>query len=269
MPELPEVETTVRAINKFENSTLKEVIVHNKNLRWKVDKKVESFTKNKLIHKISRRAKYILIYLDEYCLMIHLGMSGKLRIQNNKDNYFKKHDHAEFIFKDEKIVFNDTRRFGSIHLSKNPNKHRLIKNLGIEPLSNNFNKSYLANVCKNSNLSIKKLIMDQKNVVGVGNIYASESLFLAKINPKRLSKDISIKDCECLVKSIKTILKYAIKKGGTTLKDFYSADGSEGYFSLELNVYGRDSMQCKNCNSKIVKTIIGQRATYLCTNCQS
>ena len=129
MPELPEVETTVRAINKFENSTLKKVIIHNRNLRWKVDKKVTSLTKNKLIHKISRRAKYILIYLDDNCLMIHLGMSGKLRIQNRQDNYFKKHDHAEFIFEDEKIVFNDTRRFGSIHLSKDPANHRLIKNL--------------------------------------------------------------------------------------------------------------------------------------------
>ena len=269
MPELPEVETTVRAINKFENSTLKKVIIHNRNLRWKVDKKVTSLTKNKLIHKISRRAKYILIYLDDYCLMIHLGMSGKLRIQNRQDNYFKKHDHAEFIFEDKKIVFNDTRRFGSIHLSKDPANHRLIKHLGIEPLSNSFNKSYLADICKKSNLSIKKLIMDQKNIVGVGNIYASESLFLARINPNRLSRDLSLKDCENLVKSIKKILKYAIKKGGTTLKDFFSADGSEGYFSLELNVYGRDSMQCKDCDNEITKTIIGQRATYLCSNCQS
>ena len=111
--------------------------------------------------------------------------------------------------------------------------------------------------------------MDQKNIVGVGNIYASESLFLARINPNRLSRDLSLKDCENLVKSIKKILKYAIKKGGTTLKDFFSADGSEGYFSLELNVYGRDSMQCKDCDNEITKTIIGQRATYLCSNCQS
>tara|TARA_Y100000768_G_scaffold60222_1_gene40717 strand:+ start:6440 stop:7249 length:810 start_codon:yes stop_codon:yes gene_type:complete len=269
MPELPEVETTVRAIDKFENHILEEIIIHNRNLRWKVETKVQSLTKRKLVVKITRRAKYIFIYLDDNCLMIHLGMSGKLRIQNNADNYFKKHDHAELVFKNEKIVFNDVRRFGSIHLSKNPQKHRLIKNLGVEPLSRAFNKFYLKNICENSNLCIKKLIMDQKYVVGVGNIYASESLFIAKINPMRLSKDISINECDELVKSIKSILKYAIKMGGTTIKDFYSADGNKGYFSLKLNVYGRDCKACNICNEKIVKTVIGQRATFLCNKCQS
>ena len=268
MPELPEVETTVRAINKFENHILKEVIIHNKNLRWKVEKKVETLTRNQLIHKITRRAKYILIYFDKQCLIVHLGMSGKLRIQESNNNYFKKHDHAEFIFKDEKIIFNDVRRFGSIHLCENPDKHRLIANLGVEPLSKSFSKSYMKDICKNSNLCIKKLIIDQKNVVGVGNIYASESLFLAKINPSRLSKEVSDNECEKLVKSIKIILKKAIKMGGTTIKDFYSADGNEGYFSLKLNVYGRDSMVCNKCNTKIIKSIIGQRATYSCTKCQ-
>ena len=269
MPELPEVETTVRAISKFENHILEEVIIHNKNLRWKVDNIVHNLTKKKLVHKITRRAKYILVYLDVYCLMIHLGMSGKLRIQNKTDNYFKKHDHAELIFKDEKIIFNDVRRFGSIHLSENPEKHRLIKNLGVEPLSKAFNKSYLASICKNSNLCIKKLIMDQKYVVGVGNIYASESLFLAKIDPNRLSKSVSIGECEELIKSIKKILKYAIKMGGTTIKDFYSADGNEGYFNLKLNVYGRNSMDCNFCDRKIIRTVIGQRATFFCNKCQS
>tara|TARA_B100001113_G_scaffold345109_1_gene334340 strand:+ start:2048 stop:2857 length:810 start_codon:yes stop_codon:yes gene_type:complete len=268
MPELPEVETTVRAINKFENHILNKVIVHNKNLRWKVEKKVQTLTKKQLVRKITRRAKYILMHLDSQCLMIHLGMSGKLRIQNVKDNYFKKHDHAELIFENEKIVFNDVRRFGSIHLCEDPEKHKLIKDLGVEPLSKSFNKAYLLDVCRNSNLCIKKLIMDQKNVVGVGNIYASESLFLAKINPNRLSKDISASEGQELVKSIKIILKRAIKMGGTTLQDFYSADGNQGYFSLKLNVYGRNSMICNNCDSKIVKSIIGQRATYSCDNCQ-
>ena len=127
MPELPEVETTVRAINKFENHILNKVIVHNRNLRWKVEKKVQALTRKQLVRKITRRAKYILMHLDDQCLMIHLGMSGKLRIQNVKDNYFKKHDHAELIFENEKIVFNDVRRFGSIHLCENPEKHKLIK----------------------------------------------------------------------------------------------------------------------------------------------
>ena len=269
MPELPEVETTVRAINKFENKRLLKVIIHNRNLRWKVDKIIEKKIDNKKIRSISRRAKYILIQFKDLFMMLHLGMSGNLRIQKNNNNYFKKHDHAEFVFKDEKIIFNDVRRFGSIHLSKNPHKHKLIKNLGVEPLSRAFNKFYLKNICENSNLCIKKLIMDQKYVVGVGNIYASESLFIAKINPRRLSKDISINECDELVKSIKSILKYAIKMGGTTIKDFYSADGNKGYFSLKLNVYGRDCKACNICNEKIVKTVIGQRATFLCNKCQS
>ena len=269
MPELPEVETTVRAISKFKSKTLKEIIIHNNNLRWRVNKEVQLSTKNKNINDISRRAKYILIHFDDSSLMIHLGMSGKLRIQNIKNNFFMKHDHAELIFSDEKIIFNDPRRFGSIHLTKDFQEHRLIKHLGVEPLSKTFNKKYLFEICQNSNLSIKKLIMDQKKIVGVGNIYASESLYLAKIRPDRFACKISLNDCDQIVKSIKKVLKYAIKMGGTTLRDFYSADGNKGYFALELNVYGRNDKACKACNTKIKKINIGQRATFYCKNCQS
>ena len=135
-------------------------------------------------------------------------------------------------------------------------------------MSKDFNKKYLFNICKDKNTEIKKLIMDQKKVVGVGNIYASESLFLAKISPKRSSRDISINEIGGLVRSIKKVLNNAIKLGGTTLKDFYSADGNPGYFSLKLNVYGKENENCKNCKGKIDKTIIGQRATYFCRECQ-
>ena len=269
MPELPEVETTVRAIKKFENNVLQKIVVHNENLRWKIDKKIHQDVKNKLIKKITRRAKYILINFDDSSLMIHLGMSGKLRIQNIKNNFFKKHDHVELIFDKEKVIFNDTRRFGSIHFSEDYKNHRLIKNLGVEPLSKEFNKDYIFDICKTKNISIKKLIMDQNVVVGVGNIYASESLFLARINPKRLSKNISIEECDALIRAVKKILKYAIKKGGTTLKDFYSADGSEGYFSLDLKVYGQNEKPCKNCKTPIEKIVLGQRATFYCSICQS
>ena len=268
MPELPEVETTVRAINKFEKQILKKVVVHNENLRWKVDKNLCQNSKNKLVIKISRRAKYILIHFDDSSLMIHLGMSGKLRIQDIHNNFFKKHDHVELIFNKEKIVFNDVRRFGSIHFTKSFKNHKLINDLGVEPLSREFNKDYLRKKCEVRNVSIKKLIMDQKVVVGIGNIYASESLFLSKINPKRLSNKITLKECDLLTKAIKKVLKYAIRKGGTTLKDFYSADGSEGYFNLNLKVYGRNEENCKNCKAKIKKTVIGQRASYYCGNCQ-
>tara|TARA_B100000965_G_scaffold13956_1_gene10460 strand:- start:2091 stop:2900 length:810 start_codon:yes stop_codon:yes gene_type:complete len=268
MPELPEVETTVRAINEFENSILEKIVIHNRNLRWEVDKELETLTSNKKINKISRRAKYIIIELDTYSLMLHLGMSGKLRIQNKKDNFFKKHDHVEFIFKDKKIIFNDVRRFGSLHITKNINEHPLISNLGVEPLSKNFNKDYLRSLCENSKLNIKKLLMDQKKVVGVGNIYASESLFLASINPLRPAMKISLSECDEITKAIKKVLKKAIKMGGTTLKDFYSADGSEGYFKLELNVYGLEDTPCKKCKHKIQKIVVGQRSTFYCKKCQ-
>ena len=135
-------------------------------------------------------------------------------------------------------------------------------------MSKSFNKDYLSKICKGKNTEIKKLIMDQKKIVGVGNIYASESLFLAKINPGRPSKDVSNNEIESLTKSIKKILNDAIKLGGTTLKDFYSADGNKGYFNIELNVYGKEDENCKNCKSKIERTLIGQRATYSCNKCQ-
>tara|TARA_B100000925_G_C21955531_1_gene451017 strand:- start:482 stop:1291 length:810 start_codon:yes stop_codon:yes gene_type:complete len=269
MPELPEVETTVRAINAFENSILEKIVIHNRNLRWKVNKEIEKLTTNRKIYKISRRAKYIIIKLDAYYLMLHLGMSGKLRVQDKKDNFFKKHDHIEFIFKDKKIIFNDVRRFGSLHITKNINEHPLISNLGIEPLSKSFNKEYLHALCINSKLNIKKLIMDQKKVVGVGNIYASESLFLSSINPLRPAMEINLSECNDIIKAIKKVLKQAIKMGGTTLKDFYSADGSKGYFKLELNVYGLEDKPCKKCNHKIKRIIIGQRSTFFCEMCQA
>ena len=160
MPELPEVETTVRAIRPFENTILKKIIIHNRNLRWQVDENLEDLVANKKILTITRRAKYILIHFSKYSLMLHLGMSGKLRIQNNQDNYFKKHDHVEFIFKDKKIIFNDVRRFGSLHVTKNPNEHILIKNLGVEPLSRKFNKNFL-----NKLFSSLKNNIDKKNII--------------------------------------------------------------------------------------------------------
>ena len=200
--------------------------------------------------------------------MLHLGMSGKLRIQNKKDNFFKKHDHVEFIFKDKKIIFNDVRRFGSLHITKNINEHPLILNLGVEPLSKNFNKKYLHALCVNSGLNIKKLLMDQKKVVGVGNIYVSESLFLAGVNPLRPAMKISLSECNDITQAIKKVLKQAIKMGGTTLKDFYSADGSEGYFKIKLNVYGLEDKPCKKCKNKIKRIIIAQRSSFFCETCQ-
>ena len=269
MPELPEVETTKNAVLPFKGKILKQIIVNNSSLRWPVDQKAIKKIKDVKILSISRRAKYIFLDLDNLTIIIHLGMTGTFRIQNLGSNETKKHDHIIFEFKDKILIFNDPRRFGSLHITKNPNEHILIKNLGVEPLSRRFNKNFLFKLCSETNLEIKKLLMDQRKVVGVGNIYASESLYLSSISPLRKSKEINLDECEKLVKSIKKILKYAIKMGGTTLKDFYSADGSEGYFKLKLNVYGLENQNCKKCSNKIEKIIIGQRSTFYCKECQT
>ena len=269
MPELPEVETTRRAISQFEGKVIKSSKVNNPNLRWKVDKNFENIIHDFKIKEISRRAKYIIFNSDTYSILLHLGMSGSLRILNRASNHFKKHDHVEFIFEDKKIIYNDPRRFGSIHLTKDVESHFLINKLGLEPLDKKFNGSYLLSVCSKSKAPIKSLIMNQKNVVGVGNIYACESLFKAKIDPLKESNLMNEVECASLAKCIKKILRDAIKVGGTTLKDFYSADGSAGYFKFKLKAYGRENESCLVCNDKIIKIVQNQRATYYCNGCQT
>ena len=269
MPELPEVETTLRAIKKFQGQSLTSIKVHNRNLRWAVAKGLEKNSKNQKLINLYRRAKYIIFELENTFLLLHLGMSGSLRILKSEDNYFLKHDHVEFIFDNEKIIYNDPRRFGSLHIAKDINNHKLISGLGPEPLSKNFNGEYLLDCCKRSKTNIKSLIMNQKNVVGIGNIYASESLYLSRVNPQKESQELNFEECKRIVSSSKKVLNEAIKVGGKTLKDFYSADGSAGYFKIKLNVYGRNGQKCKNCEEEILKVTINQRATFFCPNCQS
>jgi formamidopyrimidine-DNA glycosylase len=269
MPELPEVETTLQAIKLFENKTLSSVKINNPNLRWLVDKSINKKISNKKIVSIFRRAKYLIIDLCDHYVIIHLGMSGTLRIMNRSDNYFKKHDHAEFFFKNKKLIYNDPRRFGSIHITDSYKDHFLINKLGPEPLSREFSGKYLYSVIKSSNTNIKNFIMNQKNVVGIGNIYASEILFKASIKPTRVAKSISMHECDLIAKYSKNILKRAIKVGGTTLKDFFSAEGAQGYFKIQLNVYDRADQECKKCKGVIKKIIQNQRATYFCDACQN
>jgi len=269
MPELPEVETTLRAIKKFQGQSLTSIKVHNRNLRWAVTKGLEKNSRNQKLINLHRRAKYIIFELENTYLLLHLGMSGSLRILKSEDNYFLKHDHIEFIFDNEKIIYNDPRRFGSLHITKDINNHKLISQLGPEPLSEDFNGAYLLDCCKRSKTNIKTLIMNQKNVVGIGNIYASESLYLSRVNPLKESHKLNIEECKRIVSSSKKVLNEAIKVGGTTLKDFYSADGSPGYFKIKLNVYGRNGQKCKKCKEEILKITINQRAAFYCPNCQS
>ena len=269
MPELPEVETSVQAIQEFANQSLESIEIHNPNLRWKVDtaafKKLHGFK----VNKIDRRAKYILLHIEQSQILIHLGMTGTLRIAQKKSNLYKKHDHIEFIFKKGKLIFNDPRRFGSMHLVTEPSTHFLLEKLGPEPLSKEFNGEYLFHKIKKSLSPIKNSLMNQQNVVGIGNIYANEILFDAKIRPTRKSKTITKKEHYKIAASTKKILKTAIKAGGTTLKDFYQPDGNKGYFKIDLAVYDRANETCKNCKKELIQRIIqAQRATFYCRKCQ-
>lgn len=269
MPELPEVETTVRTIKPvLSGLKLKQVLVRNPNLRWKIPTIIKKL-KNVSIESITRRAKYILIETKEGVIIIHLGMSGRLSILN-KDIEPEKHDHVDFIFnKNITLRYTDPRRFGSIHLvTNNLLQHPLLRDLGPEPLSKDFNAEYLYQALHKRKTMIKQAIMNQKIVVGVGNIYAVEALFEAKISPFRRSSSLNLEECQSLVKAIRSILNQAIKQGGTTLKDFLSPEGKIGYFSRKLLVYGRENKPCVTCDSKILVDRNQQRSTYYCKQCQ-
>ena len=269
MPELPEVETSVQAIQEFSNQNIESIEIYNPNLRWKVDCKAFKNLSGLKVSKIDRRAKYIIFHLHHSQILIHLGMTGTLRIAKKESNFYKKHDHVEFIFQTGKLIFNDPRRFGSMHFITEPSKHFLLEKLGPEPLSEEFNGEYFFQKIKKSLSPIKNSLMNQHNVVGIGNIYANEILFDAKIRPTRKSKTITKKEYNKIAASTKKILKVAIKAGGTTLKDFYQPDGNKGYFKIDLAVYDRANEKCINCKKELIKRIIqSQRATYYCRKCQ-
>lgn len=270
MPELPEVETTCKGIAPhIENNTITKVIVRNRSLRWPIPTGLNAKLATKKITSVTRRAKYILINTDIGALIIHLGMSGSLRILSS-DEEVEKHDHFELQFKDGLCLrLRDPRRFGCVLWEKNdPLTHKLLINLGPEPLEKAFNAELLFEKSRKRKTTIKQFIMDSKVVVGVGNIYASESLFLSGINPKRLAGKITKKNAQELTSAIKKILKQAIKQGGTTLKDFRSSDGKPGYFQQKLKVYDRKDESCVKCKKPIKQIILGQRSTFYCSHCQ-
>jgi len=270
MPELPEVETTVNGIKPWlEAKTIQEIKVYNSSLRWRIP---EDLSKKHLFQKItsiSRRAKYILIHLQSKdTLILHLGMSGSLTICTD-NKALAKHDHFEIIMHDgTKLRYNDPRRFGCILDSNDYLQHKLIKNLGPEPLTKEFNGKLLKNKASNKTQAVKNFIMDGQIVVGVGNIYASEALFMAGINPNTSAGKISQSRYNKLVETIKQVLLQAIDAGGTTLKDFINADGKPGYFSQQLKVYGKKDEPCVNCSKPITQKTIGQRSAFYCTRCQ-
>lgn len=271
MPELPEVEVTKRGIEpSLLNHVISDVIYDDKSLRKSFSPDLKKLINSK-VEKVERRAKYIVITTTQGYLLIHLGMTGHLRV-NQEVVSLGLHDHFELIIEDKaSIVLNDTRRFGLVEyypLDKPPYECKPLKDLGIEPFSPNFNAQYLYSKLQRLKKSIKQSLMDNAIVVGIGNIYASEVLFACKISPLRSAKDISLDECKLLVENIIKILKSSIEKGGTTIRDFEGADGKLGYFVQNLNVYGHEGENCKRCNQKIVSITQGQRSTFYCPNCQ-
>lgn len=269
MPELPEVETTRRGIEPhILNKRISSVAVRQPKLRYPVPDNLADALKGKSVRKVERRGKYLLLSIGNRLLMIHLGMSGSLRMTDSSQPP-RKHDHIDIRFGDRLLRFHDPRRFGLVLLlDESPDQHPLLASLGPEPLSDNFNADYLFKASRNRKVAIKNLIMNSHIVVGVGNIYASEALFLSGIHPSRAACRISRARYEKLVKAIKEVLESAISQGGTTLRDFVREEGQPGYFAQELNVYGKQGEACPACGEAIVSKVIGQRSSFYCKRCQ-
>jgi len=286
MPELPEVEIVRQSLNKkIKQKKVKKVIVRNRNLRFKIPSNFNSYFQNKKIIKVGRFSKYLIVYLpqENYCL-IHLGMSGTIHVVNNttinkrtNTSFYnspllpKKHNHVELIFNNFKIVYNDPRRFGFFQIIKNNLElKKRLNHLGPEPFDQNFDLTYVYNFFKGKNKDIKSFLLDQKFVSGIGNIYASEILFLSKINPFKKVKLLSKKECQSIIINSKKILLKAISKGGSSIRDFKDTSGLKGGFQDEFKVYQQEGKQCKNfgCSNLIKKKIISNRATFFCNSCQ-
>lgn len=271
MPELPEVETTRRGIEPhIIGKTIQHAIVRQYKLRWPIPRNLNQQITNQKVESVQRRGKYLLVKMASGHLILHLGMSGSLRILECSTPP-DKHDHIDIVFNNGQCLrLRDPRRFGAVLFSKNePLKHKLLRNLGPEPLGSDFNSNYLFNKSRNRKIAVKLFIMDSKIVVGIGNIYANEALFLAGIHPKRSAGRISVKRYELLVNAVKQVLHAAIKAGGTTLRDFTAEDGRPGYFTQKLNVYGKTGVPCPKCGTPIRQLNQGQRSTYYCPQCQT
>jgi len=269
MPELPEVETTRRGIAPaLEGQRIRKLMVRERRLRWPVPAGLEARLQGQIVTRLERRAKYLLLTTPAGTAMIHLGMSGSMRIVPF-DAPPEKHDHFDILTDAEIIRFNDPRRFGSLlWAGSTPHQHPLLADLGPEPLDAEFTGKHLWQSARGRKITIKQHIMNGKMVVGVGNIYANEALFRSRIHPKRAASRISRPRMETLVSEIKTVLQDAIKQGGTTLRDYRGGDGKPGYFKQQLLVYERGGEPCKVCGTAIKRIVQGQRATYYCSNCQ-
>ncbi len=286
MPELPEVEVVRQSLNKkIKQKKVKKVIVRNRNLRFKIPINFESTLKNQNIISIDRFSKYIILYLSnkKYCL-IHLGMSGTIHvIHDNKKNYVtntsfyntpnlpKKHNHFEIIFSKFKIIYNDPRRFGFVQIIDNSIllKKRFSK-LGPEPFQKNFSIKYIFSYFKGKKKSVKNFLLDQNFVSGIGNIYACEILFQSKIRPNKAACSLKKRECMKIYINSKKVLINAIKKGGSSIRNFSNISGKTGNFQKGFKVYDREGLSCKryNCDGVIEKKFLGNRSTFFCNSCQ-
>ncbi|MCF6180136.1 MAG: bifunctional DNA-formamidopyrimidine glycosylase/DNA-(apurinic or apyrimidinic site) lyase [Geopsychrobacter sp.] len=270
MPELPEVETVRRGLEpRVCGRRITRAVCRVAKLRLPLDPQLDALVRGQRIHAITRRAKYLLFGLDRGTLLLHLGMSGVLRLVD-QDCPVVKHDHLDLHLDNRQLLrYNDTRRFGLLlYLQGEPLTHRLLSHLGPEPLGHDLAEDYLFIRSRNRKLAIKNFIMDQKVLVGVGNIYASEALFVAGIDPRRMAASLSRKEACTLLEAIQSILTEAIAAGGTTLKDFRQSDGKPGYFKQRLQVYGRKEQGCLRCGEPLRSLVLGQRSTFFCPQCQ-
>ncbi|MBK1850946.1 bifunctional DNA-formamidopyrimidine glycosylase/DNA-(apurinic or apyrimidinic site) lyase [Marinobacter sp. 1-4A] len=269
MPELPEVETTRRGIAPHcEGQTIDKIKVRNGSLRWPVPENIAEQMEGQMIRTVDRRAKYLFLNLDHGTAIIHLGMSGSLRIITDNAPA-QKHDHIDLVLgSGVTLRFNDPRRFGCWLWADPAAAHPLIASLGPEPLSPEFNGRMLFQLSRSKNTPVKAFIMDSHVVVGVGNIYANEALFKAGIHPRRKAGRISLDRYQRLAEAIREILSAAILMGGTTLRDFVNSDGKPGYFAQSLLVYGRTGEPCPECETPLKEIRMSGRSTVYCTRCQ-
>lgn len=270
MPELPEVETTRRGLaSRLAGHRLTAMTVRNPRLRWPVDAAMASHLKGKTLRGIDRRGKYLLFDFGDGTMLVHLGMSGSLRLTDVTEPTGK-HDHVDWLFAPGQLLrLRDPRRFGAVlwHAG-NTEDHPLLRHLGPEPLQAGFDGDYLYGVTRKLKASIKSVLMDSHKVVGVGNIYASESLFAAGIRPGTAAGRLSRADCVRLAAAIQHTLAAAIRAGGSSLRDYQGADGELGYFQLEASVYNRAGAPCRVCGTPIRRIVHGQRASFYCPSCQ-
>ena len=270
MPELPEVETTRGGIAPhIEGETVAELVLRRRKLRYPVPQSLQVDLPGQVIDKVERRGKYLLLRTEAGAVMIHLGMSGSLRLVDAETSA-EKHDHIDIVFENGRALrLRDPRRFGAVlWLEGDPMQHKLLVSLGPEPLSDAFDAEYLFQRARKRKQAVKLFVMDSHTVVGVGNIYASEALFRAGIRPQLAAGKLTRQRCEALVEAIKAVLSAAIQQGGTTLRDFVDGSGKPGYFKQALKVYGRVGEPCQQCGATVKQLRQGQRASYYCPACQ-